>query len=251
MTTPDHAARWEAFQSANRFRRAIRSFSATPVPPADLHEILAEATLAPSSGNLQPYQLHWVRDPSLKAAIAAACNGQKAAATAQELIVVVASPGLGQQTAEAQLAYVEDSATLGEPSKVYYRKQIAKFQKILGIGASPLWSPLKLLAALLRPALCLLPIGYIASRHWAARNAIYAAQTILIGAAAKGIDSCPMEGFSAGKLAQLLSLPRGSVIALVIALGYRAEDARLETQWRRPVKDIVVIHEGNRVGRTD
>jgi nitroreductase len=106
MTTLDHSARWQAFQSANQFRRAIRSFSNTPVPPEDLLEILGEATRAPSSGNLQPYQFHWVRDPSLKAAIAAACNGQKAAACATELIVVVASPQLGKQTAAAQLAHV-------------------------------------------------------------------------------------------------------------------------------------------------
>ncbi|WP_408901762.1 nitroreductase family protein [Paraburkholderia dipogonis] len=54
--------------------------------------MLAEATFAPSSGNLRPYELHWIRDPLLKARVAQACNGQNAAASATEIIVVVASP---------------------------------------------------------------------------------------------------------------------------------------------------------------
>lgn len=233
---------WLAFQKANRFRRAIRKFDATPIPEADVQALLAEAAFAPSSGNLQPYELHWVRDPALKASVASACNGQKAAATAAELIVVVASPALGQRTALAQLAHIDTTATLEADSKTYHRKQIGKFQKILGIGSFALWSPLMQLVALVRPSLSLLPIGHIGSRHWAARNAIYAVQTLILGAAAKGIDSCPMEGFSAPKIAKTLGLPRGAVIPIVIALGHRADDARIEERWRRPITDMVVSH---------
>lgn len=64
----------------------------------------------------------------------------------------------------------------------------------------------------------------------------------MLAAATKGIDSCPMEGFSASKLTKLLGLPRGTVIPIVIALGYRAEEGRIEKQWRRPVTDLVVSH---------
>ncbi|RMR60267.1 Nadph nitroreductase protein [Pseudomonas syringae pv. actinidiae] len=197
---------------------------------------------APSSGNMQPYQLHWVRDPGLKANLAVACNGQKAAASAAELIVIVASPALGLRTANAQLDHVEGSSVLGTDSKAYYRKQIGMFQKVLGVGSSFLWSPIVALAALIRPTLSLLPIGHIGGRQWAARNAIFAAQTIMLGAAAKGIDTCPMEGFSGAKVAKLLQLPRGAVIPLVIALGYRADDARIEERWRNSISDIVVTH---------
>lgn len=242
MNPQDHTQQWAAFQSTNRFRRAIRHFNSTPIPEEDLRAVLAEAALAPSSGNLQPYALHWVRDPALKAEIAQACNGQKAAASAAALIVVVASPALGKRTAAAQLARVEASTELGADAKAYYRAQISTFRKVLGIGASALWSPLLFLAAQIRPTLSLLPLGPIGSRHWAARNAIYAAQALLLGAAAKGIDSCPMEGFSAARISRLLQLPRGSVIPVVIALGYRAENARIEARWRRPMNEVVIPH---------
>lgn len=242
MNTQDSSRPWDAFQTANRFRRAIRKFNSTAIPEEDIRALLEEAAFAPSSGNMQPYELHWIRDTALKASIALACNGQKAAASAAEFIVVAASPALGKRTAMAQLSHVEASSALGPDSKAYYRKQIGMFQKILGVGSSALWSPLVFLAALIRPTLSLLPIGHIGGRQWAARNAIFAAQTLMLGAAAKGIDSCPMEGFSAPKVAKLLGLPRGTVIPLVIALGYRADDARIEERWRRPISDIVVSH---------
>ncbi|MHC8366478.1 nitroreductase family protein [Pseudomonas sp. ZT5P21] len=242
MNTQVFVRPWDAFQAANRFRRAIRKFNRAPIPEEEVQALLAEAAYAPSSGNLQPYELHWVRDPALKASIANACNGQKAAATAADFIVVVASPALGLRTAQKQLAHVESSPALGPDSKAYYRKQVGMFQKILGVGSSALWSPLVLLAALIRPTLSLIPIGPVGGRQWAARNAIFAAQTLMLAAAAKGIDSCPMEGFSASQVARLLRLPRGSVIPLVIALGYRADDARIEERWRNPVNDIVISH---------
>lgn len=242
MDTQDLSQPWAAFQSANRLRRAVRKFKPTRLPEEDVRALLAEAAFAPSSGNLQPYELHWVRDAALKSRIALACNGQNAAASASDLVVVVASPALGQRTAAAQLANVEASTTLEAKSKDYYRKQIRKFDRLLGLGSSALWTPLVLFAALLRPSLSLLPIGHSGSRHWAARNAIFAAQTLMLGAAAKGIDSCPMEGFSAPKIARLLALPRGAVVPVVIALGYRADDARIEAQWRRPLAEVVVAH---------
>jgi nitroreductase len=233
---------WVAFQALNRHRRAIRKFNTKPISEKDIRELLAEAMLAPSSGNLQPYQLHWIRSATLKADIAKACHGQQAASTAAEIIVISASAAIAKKTATEQLAYVEGSVSLEPKSKAYYRKQLGMFNKVLSIGASALWMPLIYIATLIRPSLSLLPIGNIGSRNWAARNAIFAAHTIMLAAASKSIDSCPMEGFSTTKITKLLNLPRGTVIPIVIALGYRASDARIEKQWRRKLTEALVTH---------
>lgn len=233
---------WAAFQALNRNRRAIRKFNTSSIAEEDIQELLAEAMLAPSSGNLQPYQLHWIRSTEIKAEIAKACHGQQAASTAAEIVVISASAAIAKHTIAEQLAYVEASTSLESKSKAYYRKQLGMFNKVLGIGASAIWMPLIYIASLIRPSLSLLPVGSIGSRNWAARNAIFAAQTIMLAAASKGMDSCPMEGFSASKIAKLLNLPRGTVIPIVIALGYRASDARVETQWRRKLSDALVTH---------
>jgi len=242
MKTQDTSTLWGAFQDLNRRRRAVRDFDSTVIPDEHVRELLAEAARSPSSGNLQPYRLHWIRDPALKARVAAVCNGQRAAVSAPTLIVVTASRETALSTAAQQLAHINASTDLPESSKAYHRKQVQMFLRILNVGSWPLWTPLAALAGLLRPSLSLLPVGHLGNRSWAARNATFAAQTLLLAAAAKGIDSCPMEGFSAPKLAEVLSLPRGTVIPLVIALGYRSEDARVEPQWRRSLINVIVEH---------
>jgi nitroreductase len=233
---------WTAFQAVNERRRAIRDFAPAPVSDDDVRAVLAEALLAPSSGNLQPYQIHWVRDPRTRAAVAAACNGQRAAASAPTLLVVVASTAIARRTAKAQLAHVESTPALDAKARSYHRGQLRTFRRFLAIAPLLVWTPLHMLMSLLAPVLTLLPIGPGAHRHWAARSGIYAAQTILLAAVARGLDACPMEGFSPTKVARALGLSRGHVIPIVIALGHRSDRARVEPRWRRPVDDAVVVH---------
>lgn len=242
MNNSTAAGNWADFQAMNRQRRAIRDFNGAQISNDDIAALLAEAVLAPSSGNLQPYQLHWIRSADLKEQVSLACNGQKAAKSASTLIVVAANPAFALQTASEQRAYVDGSEAFGQKSKDYYHKQLNMFERLLKVGTLPIWTPLVSIAAFFRPSLSLLPVGHLGSKHWAARNAVFAAQTLMLAAAAKGIDSCPMEGFSASKIVKLLDLERGTVIPLVIALGYRAVDARVEAQWRRLQTELVIQH---------
>lgn len=243
MNTPSNSSLWTAFLEINRRRRAIRDFDrSVGLADGDVRDILAEAARAPSSGNLQPYRFHWVRDPDMKTRLAAACNGQRAAASAAALVVVAASPQIALSTASQQLHYVEAADELPERAKAYHRKQIRMFRRVLGFGSWAVWTTLSASAALIRPTLSLLPLGHLGGRAWAARNSAYAAQTLMLAAAAKGIDSCPMEGFSASKVVDLLDLPRGTVVPVIIALGYRATDARVEAQWRRQSAEVVLEH---------
>jgi hypothetical protein len=51
-----------------------------------------------------------------------------------------------------------------------------------------------------------------------------------------------MEGFNPAKVSRLLGLRRGAVIPLVIAVGYRSEQARVEPQSRREYAAAVIEH---------
>ena len=242
MQMQDISPLWVAFQDINRRRRAVRDFDGTPIPDEQVRSLLSEAMKAPSSGNLQPYRLHWVRDPGVKTKVAIACNGQQAATSAPTLVVVAASRHIALGTAGQQLAHIEGSSDLTERGKTYHRSQLRMFDRVLRLGSWPVWAPLVALVGLFKPSLSLLPLGHLGSRAWAARNAAFAAQTLMLAASARGIDSCPMEGFSAPKVAQILGLPSGTVIPVVIALGHRAAQARIDGQWRRPFEDVVVEH---------
>jgi nitroreductase len=92
------------------------------------------------------------------------------------------------------------------------------------------------------PVYSLLPLGPSGTRHWSARSALLAAQTLMLSASAHGVDTCPMEGFNPAKVSRLLGLRRGAVIPLVIAIGYRSEQARVEPQSRREYAAAVIEH---------
>ena len=71
-------------------RRSIRVFDGEPIPEEVMRDCLRDAVLAPSSSNLQPYELYWVRDSTTRTRLAEACLDQPAATTAGELVVVMA-----------------------------------------------------------------------------------------------------------------------------------------------------------------
>jgi nitroreductase len=233
---------WSAFKRANRQRRAIRDFDGVPIPDAEIVAILNEGLLAPSSSNAQPFVIHWLRTPALKAAGAAACRNQRAARSAATLLVFVAANRFALETTSMFRSYVESTSELGAKAKAYHLQQLKTGRAFLRIAPSVFWSPLYSLLSTLFPSLSLIPLGPKAVRNWAARNALFAAQTVMLAASARGLDTCPMEGFSPQKLSRILGLKRGDVIPIVVAVGHRRVDALLEPRWRRSFEIAVHAH---------
>jgi nitroreductase/dihydropteridine reductase len=61
-------------------------------------------------------------------------------------------------------------------------------------------------------------------QHWMEKQTYLALGTLLLGAAALGVDATPIEGFDAVKLDQALGLrEKGFTSTVVVSLGYRAE----------------------------
>jgi nitroreductase len=237
VTTVD----WDAFSRINRNRRAIRDFDGRALDETTVTSILSAALLAPSSGNLQPYQFHLVRTPDVKAKVAQACNQQRAAMTASALVVITSSLKIARASLDWQLGTLQGS-DLPAKSRKYHEGVHKTLRGFLRIAPHAILDPLRWLIAIFAPALSLLPFGASGFKQWAARNSMPAAQALMLAATAHGLDSCPMEGFSALKVSRLLGLPRGTVIPIVVALGYRSEDALVEPQMRRDLRDVLVMH---------
>jgi nitroreductase len=234
--------RWWTFQQINRDRRAIRDFDGSPIADDEVEALIGEALLAPSSGNSQPYIIHWLRDPVMMAAGAAACRNQRAARSASTLLVFVAGSRFALETVSRFDAYVESTGELSNKSKRYHLRETKARRRFLRIAPCFLWSPLLSLLTMVFPSFALVPVGPNGVRHWAARSALFAAQTILLAASARGLDTCPMEGFDPRKLGRILGLERGDVIAVVVALGRRRPDALIEPRWRRSFEAAVRVH---------
>lgn len=222
-------------------RRAIRDFGPTPLPIGALRAILAEGALAPSSLGLQPYVLHLVVEPELRGRVAAVCNGQRAARTAAALVVVEVGPTVSERRIAEGRAYYA-SAVLPPRSREYHLAGLAKVALAHRRWLRPLLGAGRVLLGWVKPARSLLPLGSQGLRDWGARNAMLAVEGMMLAAAARGIDSCPMEGFDGAAVARLLGLPRSSAAAVVVAFGYRATEARIEPRFRRSLAQIVVEH---------
>ena len=241
MQNPSSPPDWDAFVRINERRRAIRDFDGREVDEAVLRRVLSAALLSPSSGNLQPYEFHLVRSPGLKARVAEACNQQRAAQTASALVVVVSSPRIARETLQWQAAGL-GQAGLSPKSEAYHRGVQRTLGTFLRWASFPALDGLRGCVSLFLPVLSLLPFGRSGVRQWVARNSLFSVQTMLLAASAHGLDSCPMEGFNALQIGKLLKLPRGSVIPVVVALGRRRGDARVEPQMRRDLQDVLVSH---------
>jgi 5,6-dimethylbenzimidazole synthase len=80
MTAPDFDAAFRAkLYELFRWRRDVRHFAPTPVPPALLDALLEEASLAPSVGLSQPWRFVTVDHPARRAAVRAnfgLCNAR-------------------------------------------------------------------------------------------------------------------------------------------------------------------------------
>ncbi len=206
------------FEAVER-RRSVRRYTSKPVPPEVVERAIDAALLAPNSSNLQTWRFFWVRSPEKKAALVHACLSQGAAATAQELLVVVADRSLWKKT---NAAILEIYRKAGGPKLAfdYYGKLIP-----LTYGwaiLSPLrWLVIQLIG-LFRP---------IARRPWspggvdevAIKSAALAAENFMLAITAQGFDTCPMEGFDEFRVKKLLKLGCAARVVMVISVGERSE----------------------------
>ena len=63
------------------------------------------------------------------------------------------------------------------------------------------------------------------AQHWMEKQVYLALGTLLLGAAALGVDACPIEGFDQAVLDEELGLrEKGYTSAVLVALGYRSAD---------------------------
>lgn len=81
-------------------------------------------------------------------------------------------------------------------------------------------------------------------RDEAMRSCGIAAQTLMLSAKSMGYDSCPMDGFDFGAVAELINLPNDHVISMFVAVGKATKEA-----WERPgqleLSDVVIDNRFN------
>lgn len=192
----------EAIQS----RRAVKLYdSSFQLSREEKDELLKTALLAPSAFNLQHVRLVEVADPALRAQIREVGWNQAQMTDASMLVVICAQV----DSWEKNVRRVWD----GVPAEVqdYMAGAIDNYYRD-------------------KPQV---------QRDETMRSCGLMAQTLMLAARGKGLDSCPMDGFDFDAVGKLINLPDNHVIAMMVAVGKRAADPKPRV-GKLPFDEVVI-----------
>lgn len=228
------------------YRRSTRVYKDDPLDNEKVKQCLYNASLAPTSSNLQLWEFYHVTSKDTLEKLAKACFNQNAAKTAQQLVVVVTRKDLWKKRAQANIDFLNkafDKPDL-EPRLVKRKKQATDYYKkliptiysdFLGIlGFVKYW--IFQVIGLFRPIYRQTRLSDM--RIVAHKSAGLAAQNFMISMAAINYDTCPMEGSDTLRVKQILDLPRGAEINMIIGCGIRDDKGIYGPRFRVPFEDV-------------
>ena len=217
-------------QEVLEFRRSVRVYDeAQKIDTQVVKKCLELSTLAPSSSNMQLYEFYYVTYPETLKKLPVACFDQTAASTAQELVVFVVRQDLYKKRSQAVLQFEKENIRRNSPAErqekrikdreLYYGKIMpflyARFFGILGFFRKLIAVPV----SFFRPMM--LQVSENDARIVAHKSCGLAAQTFMVAMANEEYDTCPMEGFDSKRVKNILNLPSGSEINMIISCGKR------------------------------
>ena len=228
------------------YRRSTRVYKDDDIDTEKVKQCLVNASLAPTSSNLQLWEFYHITDTDKLKKLAEACFNQSAAKTAKQLVVVVARKDLWRKRAQANIAFlnkVYDKDGLSERdlkrkkmATNYYNKLIptiyTDFLGILGYIKFIVFQIIGIFKPIYRQT------RLSDMRIVAHKSAGLAAQNFMTSMAAIGYDTCPMEGSDTLRVKQILDLPRGAEINMVISCGIRDDKGIYGPRFRVPFETI-------------
>ena len=231
---------------AINYRRSVRVYdSQKEIDSEIVKKCIQQATLAPTSSNMQLWEFHHITSKDILQKLAIACLNQNAATTAKQMVVIVVRKDLWKQRIKANLKNL--NAIYGEKAKSEYssREKFAKnyYNKLMPIIYNDflgIFGYIKFafswLTGLFKPTYRQLRNSDM--RIVAHKSAGLAAQTFMLSMAAEKNDTCPMEGIDSLRIKKLLKLPLSSEINMVISCGIRTPEGIYGERFRVPFKNV-------------
>lgn len=186
------------YLEALKWRYSVKKFDGKKIPSEKLNNILEAGRLSVSSLGLQPHHLLVVEnDETIQKLIPAFYNPSQIS-TCSHLIALVSKTHINKEYVDNYFGHIinERGVTLEQLSS--FRNNINQFlenytQKEL--------------------------------ESWSEKQSYIVLGSLIIASAEEQIDTCPMEGFNNEILEDTLKIDKtNEKIAVVLALGYRAED---------------------------
>lgn len=230
---------------AIEYRRSVRVFKKNTLDDAKVKECIRLATLAPTSSNMQLWELYHVTSTAILEQLTEACLGQNAAKTAQQMVVVVARKDLWKKRAAANIAFL--SSQFGDKPKEDYSKRekfaLNYYQKLIPTLYFDFLGIFGFIKFLVFQIIGLFKPIYRQARSSdmrivAQKSAALAAQNFMISMASINYDTCPMEGFDSVRVKRILGIPSSAEINMIIACGIKDETGIYSAQFRVPLEDV-------------
>lgn len=203
---------------AIKSRRAINLFDPTrPVPEEALRELLALASLSPSSSNLQPWEVVLVTDLERRKILRACASNQAKVEEAPAVLIVIANPGAIEENIDRVLA---DRVEKGYAKQENIERQRMGPFRMYGGRESE------------------------ARKLFAVKNTAFFAMTFMIAARGMGYETHPMDGFNADDVKREFHIPEDRIIPLLIAVGYPSPALKLLPRaFRRGVDEFTRMND--------
>jgi nitroreductase len=229
------------FKQALNARRAMREYDGKPIPEDVMRDCLRDATLAPSSSNLQTYELYWVRDPEKKKKVAKACLSQPAATTAGELIAVVARGDLWKTNLEKLIDIMTQGGTKPLPGPIndYYNRIVPLMMRDDAIGFNNFIRRIIYWFKGRNEPSVRTPVNRGDHRVYAHTQSSLAAQTLMLSLSAHGYESCPIGGMDKLRIQRILSLTAQAEVSMVIAAGRGKPEGLYGPRVRLSEQDLI------------
>jgi len=173
-------------------RRAVKHYDPEfKMDEKDIKKLFDYALLSPSSFNIQHCRYVIVEDEALRSEIRAAAWDQAQVTEASILMVLCA-----------------DVKAWNKNPDEYWRDAPKEVKDLMVSMIGPFYEGKEQL-----------------QRDEALRSVGISAQTIMLAAKEFGLDSCPMIGFDAEKVAELINLPEDHIAGMMIAVGKASKPA--------------------------
>ena len=231
---------------AIHYRRSVRIYdNEKSIDKTIVKKCIEQASLAPNSSNMQLWEFYHITSKDIIDKIAPFCFNQNAAKTAQELVVFVTRKDLWRKRAKANLKMVDALFPPKPKAEQNSREKVIRnyYGKIIPFAYSDFFGILGFFKFIFVSIIGIFKPIYRQVRGSDIRNVAHktcglAAENFMIAMAAKGYDTCPMEGSDTLRVKKLLGLPFGAEINMIISCGIREEKGVYGERFRIPFEEV-------------
>ncbi len=227
---------------AIKYRRSVRKFDSKKDLDDDLvKKCIINASLAPTSSNLQLWEFYHITDKNLLSKISKCCFNQPAAKTAKQIVVTVVRRDLWKKRAKANLIFFKSKKN--SLSDKQFKLTQKYYKEIVPFVYKDFLRILSLFKYLFAYIIGFFRVMYRQLNHSdlriiAHKSAALASQNFMISMAGFNYDTCPMEGFDSIKVKRILKLNSKSEINMIIGCGIRLEEGVYGERFRIPFEKI-------------